>query len=100
MSDGYGNTRFMHFSPDGKRRTSGHGRHLPRIDLPHGIVLGRDGLIHVADRENSRVQSFDTNGRLVRIWDDPELGKPFGILETATDSQWRGLWWSRRAPRP
>jgi peptidylamidoglycolate lyase len=94
VSDGYGNTRVMHFSADGRllQQWGAPGTGPGQFDLPHGIVLGRDGLIHVADRENGRIQSFDTSGRLVRMWDDPEIGNPYAILETAPDSQWRGLW--------
>ena len=94
VSDGYGNTRFMHFSPEGRllHQWGAPGTGPGQFDLPHGIVLGRDGLIHVADRENGRVQSFDSTGRFVRMWDDPEIGNPYAIYETAPDSQWRGLW--------
>jgi peptidylamidoglycolate lyase len=94
VSDGYGNTRVMHFAADGRviKQWGAPGTERGQFDLPHGIVLGRDGLIHVADRENSRIQSFDNTGRLVRVWDDPELGKPFAILETAPSSPWGGLW--------
>jgi peptidylamidoglycolate lyase len=94
VSDGYGNTRFMHFSAEGQllHQWGAAGTGPGQFDLPHGIVLGRDGLIHVADRENGRVQSFDSNGRFVRMWDDPEIGNPYAIYETAPDSPWRGLW--------
>jgi peptidylamidoglycolate lyase len=94
VSDGYGNTRVMHFAADGRllQQWGAAGTEGGQFDLPHGIVLGRDGLIHVADRENGRIQSFDTSGKLVRMWDDPEIGNPYAILETAPDSQWRGLW--------
>jgi peptidylamidoglycolate lyase len=94
VSDGYRNTRVMHFSADGRllQQWGAPGTEPGQFDLPHGIVLGRDGLIHVADRENSRMQSFDRTGRLVRVWDDPELGRPFAILETAPDSRFGGLW--------
>jgi hypothetical protein len=26
------------------------------------------------------------------MWDDPEIGNPYAIFETAPDSEWRGLW--------
>jgi peptidylamidoglycolate lyase len=94
VSDGYRNTRVMHFSADGRllQQWGAPGTEPGQFDLPHGIVLGRDGLIHVADRENGRVQSFDRTGKLVRVWDDPELGNPYAILETAPDSRFGGLW--------
>jgi peptidylamidoglycolate lyase len=94
VSDGYRNTRVMHFSSEGRllAQWGAPGTGRGQFDLPHGIVLGRDGLIHVADRENSRIQSFDASGRVVRVWDDAELGRPFAILETDPDSRWGGLW--------
>lgn len=94
VSDGYRNTRVVHFSADGRliEQWGAPGNGPGQFRLPHGIVLGRDGLIHVADRENGRMQSFDRTGKLVRIWDDPELGNPYAILETAPESRFGGLW--------
>lgn len=94
VSDGYGNARIMHFAADGRLLgqwgTEGGGR--GQLAVPHGVVLGRDGLVYVADRGNARIQSFDRSGRSVRIWDDPELGRPYAMLETDLDSPWRGHW--------
>jgi peptidylamidoglycolate lyase len=94
VSDGYRNTRVAHFSADGRliEQWGAPGNGPGQFRLPHGIVLGRDGLIHVADRENGRMQSFDKTGKVVRIWDDPELGNPYAILETPPDSRFGGLW--------
>jgi peptidylamidoglycolate lyase len=94
VSDGYRNTRVAHFAADGRliEQWGAPGNGPGQFRLPHGIVLGRDGLIHVADRENGRMQSFDRTGKLVRIWDDPELGNPYAILETPPDSRFGGLW--------
>lgn len=94
VSDGYGNSRVMHFSAEGhllnQWGVSGDGE--AEFRLPHGIVLGQDGLVHVADRENSRIQTFDRTGRFIRLWDDPGLGRPYAMIETDPSSIWRGLW--------
>ena len=94
VSDGYGNARVVHFSPDGERlgEWGSPGNGEGQFRLPHGIVLGQDGLVHVADRENSRIQTFDRAGRFIRMWDDPELGRPYAMLETDRESIWGSLW--------
>lgn len=94
VSDGYGNTRVVHFAPDGRLLTEwgAPGGERGQLRLPHGIVLGRDGFVHVADRENSRIQTFDRTGGFIRMWDDPELGRPYAMLETDAESIWGGLW--------
>lgn len=94
VSDGYGNTRIVHFSDDGTRlrEWGAPGNGPGQFRLPHGIVLGRDGLVHVADRENSRIQTFDRMGGFIRMWDDPALGRPYAMLETSPESIWGGHW--------
>jgi hypothetical protein len=68
VSDGYRNTRVLHFSADGRelRQWGKPGTGPGQFGLPHCIVLGRDGLIHVADHQNSRMQSFDRDGTCAR----------------------------------
>lgn len=71
VSDGYVNSRVAHFDRNGKWRSewgkkgSAEGAFLN----PHGLVLlpGGAGVL-VADRENSRLQLFDTRGRFNRQW--------------------------------
>ena len=36
--------------------------------VPHSIVIDENDLIYVADRENRRIQVFDTEGRFVKGW--------------------------------
>ena len=65
VSDGYGNARVHKYSPDGKlllswgRSGTGPGE----FNLPHNIICDPDGWVYVADRESSRIQVFDGNGR-------------------------------------
>lgn len=65
VSDGYGNARIHKFAPDGRLVTSwgepGDGPGQFRV--PHGIAVDLDGNVHVADRENSRIQVFSPNGK-------------------------------------
>jgi peptidylamidoglycolate lyase len=76
VSDGYGNSRIIKFSPAGKylfewgKKGSGAGE----FDIPHGIALDEKGHIYVADRENSRIQIFDGEGRFLQQWGDKSFG--------------------------
>ena len=81
VSDGYGNNRVAKFSPDGKflfdwgHRGAGPGE----FDLPHSVAVDAQGNVYVADRSNSRIQVFDSNGKFLRVWKSPELGRPWSL---------------------
>ena len=64
VSDGYNNACIHHFDPKGKHIKSwGQAGAGPgEFNLPHNICCDNDGWIYVADRENSRIQIFDTSG--------------------------------------
>src|ERR1700746_2670463 len=70
VSDGYGNTRVVKFSKEGKylfewgKKGTGHGE----FDIPHSISLNSRGRVFVADRENNRIQEFDINGNFIKEW--------------------------------
>ena len=76
VSDGYGNSRVVLFSKDGRYLkewgTKGEGE--GQFNLPHDIVLDEDGRVYVGDRENDRVQVFDQDGRLLRVWPTTLIG--------------------------
>lgn len=82
VSDGYGNSRVVKFSADGKylkewgRKGNGPGE----FNLPHAIRLDAQGRVYVGDRENNRVQIFDPNGKYLGQWDD--CGAPYGLFLT------------------
>ena len=73
VSDGYGNARIHRFSSDGELISSfgepGYGD--GQLFLPHGVAIDNEGLIYVADRENSRVQVFSPDGSLRARWRSP-----------------------------
>ncbi len=81
VSDGYGNSRVAKFSSDGKflldfgRKGGAAGE----FDTPHGITLDAEGRIYVADRTNARVEIFDANGKFIREWKSPEIGRPWDV---------------------
>jgi DNA-binding beta-propeller fold protein YncE len=72
VSDGYGNARVHRFAPDGRLLQSWGepGSGPGQFHLPHGIAVGRDGTVYVADRENSRVQLFSADGTYRGEWTD------------------------------
>ncbi|MEP5759250.1 MAG: peptidyl-alpha-hydroxyglycine alpha-amidating lyase family protein [Litoreibacter sp.] len=65
VSDGYHNACIHKFDPDGKHLKSWGtpGTGPGEFNLQHNICCDPDGWIYVADRENSRVQVFDQEGR-------------------------------------
>ena len=69
VSDGYGNSRVHKFSKEGEllRSWGEPGREPGQFNLPHGIAIDR-GIVYVADRENSRIQLFDLEGRFLEQW--------------------------------
>jgi DNA-binding beta-propeller fold protein YncE len=89
ISDGYGNARILEYSQDGKRlREWGVAGTGPgQFHLPHGIAIDEKGIIYVADRENGRIQRFDSRGRYLGEWSN--LGKTFS-LDLAGGSLWIG----------
>ena len=72
VSDGYGNARIHKFAPDGRLLLSwGEPGNGPgQFHVPHGIAVGRDGTVYVADRENCRLQLFSGNGLYLTEWTD------------------------------
>ncbi len=80
VADGYGNSRVLKFDRYGNplsgwgMKGSGPGQ----FDLPHTIVIDGER-VYVGDRENARIQIFDTSGRFLREW---RLGHPFALFIT------------------
>jgi sugar lactone lactonase YvrE len=63
-----GDARVLKFDKDGRFITSwgGKGKGPGQFDVAHGITFDPKGLLWVMDRENQRIQVFDTNGTFVR----------------------------------
>ena len=80
VSDGYGNSRVHKYTPDGKLVMSWGepGTDPGQFNIVHNIVADDDGWIYVADRENHRVQVFDTNGKYEAQWNN--LHRPCGLF--------------------
>ncbi len=93
IADGYRNARILEYSADGKKLkewgTAGTGP--GQFRLPHSIQIDAKGVIYVADRENGRIQRFDSNGKFLGEW--TEFGKTFGITLKG------GVTWLSSIPR-
>ncbi len=79
VSDGYGNARVHKYSPDGKLLFSWgeSGTDPGQFNIVHNICTDKDGWVYVADRENHRIQVFDSNGRFETQWNN--MARPCGL---------------------
>lgn len=68
VSDGYGNSRVVKFSSTGKyiKAWGTFGTKPGQFIIPHGIAIDQKNIIYVADRQNNRIQLFDTNGNFIK----------------------------------
>ena len=88
ISDGYGNRRVIHFDKTGKylNQWGEAGTKPGQFALPHSIVADTRERLYVADRENARIQVFDTNGKLLAVWTN--VITPWGLYMTKKDELW------------
>jgi DNA-binding beta-propeller fold protein YncE len=71
VTDGYGNSRVVKFSKQGNyvKHWGYRGTGPGLFNTPHSIVMDARGQnLYVADRANSRVQVFDTEGTFKTEW--------------------------------
>ena len=72
ISDGYSNAVVHKYSPDGVHLLSWgrSGTDPGEFNTVHNIATDGDGNVYVADRENQRVQVFDSSGNFQSQWND------------------------------
>lgn len=85
VGDGYGNSRVVKFSKDGKFLLAWgkKGKAEGEFNLPHAVRLDSKGNVYVADRENDRIQVFDAAGKY--LWQFGGFA-PFGLFITQDDT--------------
>lgn len=107
VSDGYGNARVHKFTAEGKlmRSWGEPGTEPGQFRIPHGIAVAPDGRVFVADRENSRIQIFDPDGKFLNAWID--IARPCqvtfdadGIVYVAELGYRAGMWPGTSPPHP
>ncbi|HEY0980511.1 peptidyl-alpha-hydroxyglycine alpha-amidating lyase family protein [Schlesneria sp.] len=105
VADGYGNARIHKFSPDGTLQFSWGepGSGPGQFHVPHGITVDRNGVVYVADRENSRLQLFSPEGKFLSEWTD--IARPCemvidqeGLVYVAELGYRAGMWPGTTAP--
>ena len=71
VADGYSNARVHKYDPNGRLIMSWgeSGTGPGQFNIVHNLII-HDGLVYVADRENQRVQVFDTEGKFISQWND------------------------------
>ncbi len=86
VSHGRGVPRVLKFDSTGTLITSwgSAGTGPSEFDTSHSIVVDRDGLVYVADRQNRRIQIFDGDGTYIKEW--AYKGLPCGLY-LAPDQQ-------------
>lgn len=80
VSDGYGNSRIVKFTARGAYLTAWgkQGKGPGEFNAPHALAVDGQGQVYVGDRENHRVQIFDSEGRFLTQW--THLGSPWGLF--------------------
>ncbi len=72
IADGYGNAEVHKFTGDGKYLLSWGepGTGPGQFRLPHNVWVDKQERVWIPDRENNRIQIFDSEGKLLNIWAD------------------------------
>ena len=88
VADGYGNSRVVKFSKDGKyiKAWGRRGAAPGEFHLPHSVAVDSAGMVYVSDRENNRIQIFDADGAFQKQW--THLGATQNIFITPQDDVW------------
>ncbi len=83
VSDGYINSRVAHFDATGRflDEWGSKGLNPGQFRIPHGLAMGADGDLYVADRENNRVQVFTKSGASRATWPTADsIGRVFDVV--------------------
>ena len=81
VSDGYGNSRIVKFSSSGEYlfEWGVFGENKNEFNIPHGIDLDMEGNVYVADRENNKIQKYDSLGNFIAEWKNEIIGQLYSV---------------------
>jgi DNA-binding beta-propeller fold protein YncE len=88
VADGYGNSRIVKFDREGNyiKAWGKYGTGIGEFDLPHSVAIDSEGRVYVGDRENQRIQIFDSDGKFIQEWTG--VGYPYGLVITPDQHVW------------
>lgn len=86
VSDGYGNARVHKYTAEGAHILSWGrpGTDPGEFNIVHNLTCDDQGRVYVADRENHRVQIFDSEGNYLSQWNN--FYRPAGLYTTRGDN--------------
>ena len=87
VADGYGNSRVAKYDPNGKwiKNWGSTGTGEGQFRVVHGIQIDAANNVYVADRDNRRIQVFDTEGNFKTQFRN--VGSPWAICITPGPNQ-------------
>ncbi len=94
ITDGYDNTRVVRFSKEGKylyefgKNGKGTNPGPNEFNTVHSMVIDAKHRLYVSDRDNSRVQVFDEQGKFIEMWKDIPL--PYFLYMDKNQNIWIG----------
>jgi len=82
VADGYGNSRVAKFDKNGRfiKSWGSRGTGPGQFNIPHTIAIDAQNNLYVGDRENKRIQVFDTDGNFKTQYTN--AGAPYAICIT------------------
>ena len=82
VADGYGNARVAKYDKNGTwiKNWGSRGTGPGQFNVVHGIAIDATGTVYVADRDNKRIQVFDSDGNFKTQFRN--VGTPWAICVT------------------
>ena len=56
-----------------------YGNSKSEFNIPHALDLDDKGYVYVADRENNKIQKFDSLGNFIAQWKNKSIGQLYSI---------------------
>jgi hypothetical protein len=88
VTDGYGNSRLVKITPGGHwvKTVGTYGSGTDQFNTPHSVAVDNQNTVYVADRNNFRIQVYDSDLNFKASWTG--MGSPWGICVTKGNPQY------------